>query len=292
LVIVAAPLLLVAGGIAAYAKLTESGPMVAVPDVTDRDVFAAAAIMDSAGFEVDARFVDNSRPGGTILTQHPTTGRTVEEGSTVVVRVSKTDALVPDVSTMDVEAAKVELRKVGLGTFTVTPDYRDDVDPGTVMSTTPAANLRARKLDPVELVVATDPRVKVPNVVGQDQATATSALQALGLDVNVLTASSNTRPVGQVIRTNPDIGDTAVRGDSITLTVSSGPKQVNVPIVLTWDRSDAISEIEDRDFLVNVLTVAVTSSDAVDTVVAQDPAGGKAPQGSTITITVGVRAKK
>ena len=291
LVILAAPLLLIAGGIAAYAKLTESGPMVAVPDVTDRDVFAARSILHDAGLKYQATAADSPRPGGIILGQRPATGQKLEEGSTVAVRVSKTDALVPDVSTMDVEAAKVALRGVGLGLFTVTPDYRDDVDPGTVMSTNPSANLRARKAEPLELVVATDPHVQVPNVVGQDQAGATSALQALGLDINVQTASSNTRPAGQVIKTSPGTDETVVRGDTITLTVSSGPKQVNVPIVLTWDRNDAISEIEDRGFLVNVLTVAVTNSSAVDTVVAQDPSGGKAPEGSTITITLGVRKK-
>ncbi len=290
-VILAAPLLLLAGGVAAYAKLTEGGPMLAVPDVTDRDVLSAIAIMHDAGFAVEATAEDSSRPGGIILEQRPTTGHDLEEGSTVMVRVSKTDALVPEVSTMDVESAKVALRKVGLANFTITPDYRDDVDPGTVMSTTPAANLRSRKTDPLELVVATDPHVKVPNVVDLDQATATSQLQALGLDVNVQTASSSTRPVGNVMKTSPGTDETVVRGDTITITVSSGPKQVNVPVVLTWDRDDAISEIEDRGFTVSVTTVTVTSSDADDTVVAQTPSGGKAAEGSTIAITVGVRKK-
>ena len=36
----------------------------------------------------------------------------------------------------------------------------------------------------------------------------------------------------------------------------------------------------------------VTSSDQVDTVLAQDPVGGQASEGSTVTITVGVKAKK
>ena len=192
---------------------------------------------------------------------------------------------------MDVELAKVELRKKGLGTYTVTPDYRDDVDPGTVMSTNPPAFARARKTEPLELVVATDPHVKVPNVVGLDQATATSQLQAIGLDVTVQTASSSSRPAGEVMKTSPGTGQTVVRGDTITLTVSSGPKQVNVPIVLGRDSDDAIEEIQDAGFTVNVLTVGVSSGGDVDTVVAQDPAGGKAAEGSTITITVGVRNK-
>jgi serine/threonine-protein kinase len=290
-VILAAPLVLVTGGIVAYVKLTEHPPMVAVPDVVDRDVFAAAAIIEQAGFDIDPRFVDTPRPGGIILEQRPNNGHKLEEGSAVVLTVSKTDAEVPDVATIDVEAAKAELRRRGFTNPVVTPDYRDDVEPGTVMGTSPAAYLRAKKADPLELVVATDPHVKVPNVVGLDQATATSQLQAVGLDVNVQTASSNSRPAGEVTKTSPGTDQTVVRGDTITLTVSSGPKQVNVPVVLHWDGDDAISEIEDRGFAVNVLTAVVTSGGDVDTVVAQDPPGGKAAEGSTITITVGVRKK-
>ena len=173
-VILAAPLLLIAGGAFAYAKLTEPAPTAQVPDIVDRDILAAIGIMKDAGFSVRATPVDNPRPGGTVLTQHPGNGEMLEEGSAVEVTVSKTDALVPEVSTMDVEDAKVELRERGLSVFTVTPDYRDDVDPGTVMSTNPAANYRSRKLDPIELVVATDPHVKVPSVVGVEQADATA----------------------------------------------------------------------------------------------------------------------
>ena len=81
------------------------------------------------------------------------------------------------------------------------------------------------------------------------------------------------------MKTSPGTDETVVRGDTITLTVSSGPKQVNVPVVLTWDRDDAICEIEDRGFTVNVVTVAVTSSEPVDTVVAQTPSGGQGGRG-------------
>jgi serine/threonine-protein kinase len=249
--------------------------------------------MHDANLKIEPRLEDSARPGGTILRQQPPNGRELEEGSTVVLTVSRTDALVPDVSTLDVEAAKVELRKRGfLVTPTITPDYRDDVDPGTVMSSNPAAYLRAKKSDALVLVVAADPHVKVPNVVGLDQATATSQLQALGLDVAVQTQSSTSKPVGQVMKSSPNGDATAVRGDTVTLTVSSGPKQVSVPYVVGDDKSDAIGKLEDDGFAVNVVNVAVTSSDQVDQVLAQNPSGGQAADGSTVTITVGVRAKK
>jgi serine/threonine-protein kinase len=289
-VILAAPVLLVAGAVFAYVKLTEHPPSVRVPDLVDRDVFAAAGIMKKAGFEWDARVVDSPRPGGIILTQRPTNGHLAEEGSTIVLTISRTDAVVPQVSTLDVEAAKLELRKRGFTNPTVTPDYRDDVEAGTVMSTTPAAYLRAKKGDPIELVVATDPHVTLPNVVGLDQAGATRQLQALGLDVAVQTASSKTAAVGVVLKASPGNGASVVRGDTVTLTVSSGPKPVNVTAVVGEDREDAISDLEDDGFAVRVVTAAVTSGRQVDRVLAQSPAGGTAVEGSTVTITVGVRS--
>jgi beta-lactam-binding protein with PASTA domain len=76
----------------------------------------------------------------------------------------------------------------------------------------------------------------------------------------------------------------------VTLTVSSGPKQVGVPYVVGSDRNDAISELEDRGFAVSVETSAATGSQ-VDTVLSQNPGGGRAAKGSTVTITVGVKAK-
>ena len=65
-----------------------------------------------------------------------------------------------------------------------------------------------------------------------------------------------------------------------------------MPAVVGSDRDDAVSELEDRGFAVTVTTVTVTSSDQVDTVLAQNPAGGQAAEGSTVTITVGVKASR
>ncbi len=161
--ILAAPLLLVFGGTLAYVKLTEHAPIVAVPDVVDHDVFAAIGTLKDAGFEVEATAADSPRPGGTILAQRPTNGHELEQGSTVTITVARTRATVPDVTTMNIDDAKVTLAKRGLLNVAITPDYRDDVDPGTVMSTTPAAYLKATKRDAIEVVVATDPHVKMPD---------------------------------------------------------------------------------------------------------------------------------
>jgi eukaryotic-like serine/threonine-protein kinase len=290
-VILAAPMLLIVGGAVAYAKLTEHAPSVAVPDVVDRDVFSAAAAMQKSGFEFQSVFVDSPRPGGIILTQRPTNGKKLEQGSTVTLTVSNTTATVPNVVSLSVDDARASLTRRGLLNVTVTPDYRDDVDPGTVMSTSPAGYSKAKKSEPLVLVVAADPHVTTPTVVGFDQATATSKLQALGLEVAVQTASSKSQAVGQVLKASPGAGETLVRGSTVTLTVSSGPKLVVIPPVVGDDRDDAVSELEDRGFAVTV-TTATSSSDQDGTVLAQNPAGGQAPEGSTVTLTVGVKARK
>jgi eukaryotic-like serine/threonine-protein kinase len=289
-VILAAPLLVITGGAIAYAKLTEHAPIVAVPDVVDRDVFSASAILKDAGFEVAPfQAVASARPGGTILSQDPTNGKKREQGSTVTLTVSRVHATVPYVVRMSEGDARAALARKGFTNIKPTPDYRDDVDVGTVMRTNPGAGLQADKGAPLEIVVAADPHVELRDVVGVDQGTATNLLQGDGLVVAVQTASSKTRPAGTVLRSSPGAGTTVVRGDTITLTVSSGPKQVSIESVVGESSDDAISDLEDAGFAVQVATTPVSSGRQDDTVLAQSPAGGAAPEGSTVTITVGSR---
>ncbi len=161
-VILAAPLVLIVGGAIAYAKLTEHAPIVAVPDVVDRDVFSAASILGNAGFEVDSVAADSSQPGGTILDQDPTNGKKLEQGSTVTLTVSRVRATVPYVLRMSDGDARAALAQKGFTNIKTTPDYRDDVDVGTVMRTNPGAGLQADKGAALEVVVAADPHVELP----------------------------------------------------------------------------------------------------------------------------------
>jgi len=65
--------------------------------------------------------------------------------------------------------------------------------------------------------------VLVPDVVGQAQASAQTAITGVGLTVGSVTArSSTTVPVGSVIRQSPLAGATVVEGSAVSLVVSSG----------------------------------------------------------------------
>jgi eukaryotic-like serine/threonine-protein kinase len=289
--LVAAAAVLVVAGALAYAKLTEHAPVVAVPGVVDRDVFSAAAALEQAGFDVQLTDAASPQPGGIVLTQHPATGSRLEQGSTVQLVVSRTRATVPDIVSLNVDAARVALARRGLLNLAVTDDYRTDVAPGTVTRTNPAAFATASKAATFEVFVARDPHVEVPNLVGLDQAAAIGRLQGLGLEVAISTATSRTAAAGIVVKTS-SVGSMVLRGATITLTVSTGPRQVPVPTTVNSSRDDAVSELEDAGFVVVVTTTPVTSSSQDGLVVAQTPAGGNAAEGSTVTVTVGVRQSK
>ena len=276
----------------AIVQLTRSGPTAAVPAVTQDDVFAAAAALQKAGFEVDSQERSSPRPGGVILAQKPAPGVQLEQGSTVHLVVSSTSAEVPDVVNEDYDTAVgTDLAQAGIVNITEVDDFRTDVTAGTVTRTVPVAYSTMRKATVLQVYVARDPHVDVPNLQGTDQAAAIQRLKDMGLEVAVKTATSRSYASGLIIK-NDHVGDTLVRGDTVTITVSTGPKLVKVPLVTTWSSDDARSELEGAGFAVSVVSAPVTSSAQDGKVLGESPAGGTAAEGSTVTLTVGVKTKK
>jgi serine/threonine-protein kinase len=292
-VLVALPLLLVlGGGAAAYVVLTSAPPQVVVPEVVNTDATAASASLRQAKLAVDVRYVDDPNVGGTVLAQRPVSGRRVDEGSTVVLTVSRTRAVVPDVGGRALDAARTELAARGFATVDVSYQDTEDEDPGTVLGSTPAPGIRADKRAPLTLLVARDPYVDVPPVVSTSEASADAALQGLGLVPARSVRSSRTVPAGTVMSVNPRAGQSIRRGSTVTLEVSSGPRQLTVASVVTWSRDAAVEQLEHDGFLVAIQVAPVTSSAQDGRVVAQSPNGGTAAEGSTVTITLGQRTAR
>jgi serine/threonine-protein kinase len=285
--IVAAPLALVAGGAFAYAQLTRPASA-RVPGVVDSDLFTAAHALQKAGFEVDPVVAHDPRPAGIVFAQSPRRGTSLNEGSHVTITISDVTATVPDVVGVSVDDALAELRKQGLVNVTLHNDYRDDYEPGTVVGSTPPAFAEATKANNVVVVVARDPHVTIPSVVGVDANAAKSKLGDLGLTVAVKTVSSNTVASGLVVSVSPSPDRVVVRGSTVTLTVSTGPRLFSVPYVVGESADNAMSDLDDAGFSVVVATTPVSNGHVGD-VVAQDPPGGRAAEGSTVTITVGTR---
>jgi serine/threonine-protein kinase len=132
--------------------------------------------------------------------------------------------------------------------------------------------------------------VRVPKVVGKQQATAQRALAGAGLRSRVTYVASE-KPQGTVLSQSPTAGTTVKRGSRVALKVSTGPstpQETAVPDVTGEDEGTATSDLESAGFQVQVVDQQTADASQDGIVLDQDPAGGsQAPAGATVTIVVG-----
>ncbi len=132
--------------------------------------------------------------------------------------------------------------------------------------------------------------VTVPNVVGNTQTGATTAITAAGLKVGTITTqTSSTVAAGLVISQNPTAGATANSGSAVNLVVSSGaaPTTVTVPNVVNKTQAAATSAITAVGLKVGTVTTQTSSTVAAGLVMSQNPtAGATANSGSAVNLVV------
>ena len=132
------------------------------------------------------------------------------------------------------------------------------------------------------------PEVSVPNVVGEAQGTATTAIEGAGLVVdNVTTASSSTVPSGDVISENPAAGMLVMNGSSVDLVVSTGPALVAVPNIVDQTQADATTAITGAGLIVGTVTSQSSSIVPAGSVVSENPAAGtQTTVGSSVSLVL------
>ena len=136
--------------------------------------------------------------------------------------------------------------------------------------------------------------VEVPDVVGSSSDDAVSKLNAEGFKVEVDREHNPDVPNNQVFRQDPS-GETdqdcnllgfSCSNPTVTLKVSGGPGQAEVPDVTGKSQSDAEQELEDAGFTPSVQTETSSEVDS-GLVISTDPAGGEmARRGSEVTVNV------
>jgi len=132
---------------------------------------------------------------------------------------------VPNVVGMAQAAASTSITGAGLKVGTVTMANSSSVASGNVISEDPAAGASVASGSAVNLTVSSGPaQVAVPDVVGQTQAAASTAITGAGLAVGTVTMTTSTSvPSGNVISEDPAAGTMVAPASAVNLTVSSGP---------------------------------------------------------------------
>jgi eukaryotic-like serine/threonine-protein kinase len=125
----------------------------------------------------------------------------------------------------------------------------------------------------------------VPLVNGEKVATAQAQIKAQHLRSTVVFQNSSSVQPNIVIRSNPQEGNNVPANTIVTLFVSKGQAPVAVPNVVGQQQDQAASTLQSKGFKVDTKTDPTSSSPAGQ-VISQNPSGGTAAPGATITITV------
>ena len=233
------------------------------------------------------RSFDETIRAGVVLLSEPPAGREVRRGSSVTLTVSQGPEryVVPQLIGRTQADAEERVTIARLTVGTVSKAFNETVPQGQVISTSPAANASVKRATEVSLVISDGRQpIQLADWTGQPLDQAVKALTEAKLKVDATRQGwSDTVPKGSVISQSPATG-TLFEGGLVTLVVSKGPQLVTVPQVIGQQEQPARSMLEGLGFTVKVErafggffgTVRLQSIDA----------GTKAPQGSTITLTV------
>lgn len=285
LLVIAAVLLVL--GIGGGVWYINSGQFTKVPNLLGKTEAQARDELSAAGLgikKVDRKF-SAAFERGTVMETSPGGGKQIRGNGAVVLTVSRGPEVVsvPDLKGRPLEEAKEELTKAGLAPGIVSQAFSQDVAQGSVISTDPAGGQKRAPDSAVALLVSKGRPVQVPSVTGKSADQARAALEALGLKAEMAPDQVNSpSPAGTVANQSAAAGTQAAAGDTVTLTLSKGPRQVQLPDVTGQDVDVARKTLEALGFKVKVDRPFLSFSSTVDT--QSVPAGQSAPEGSTITV--------
>ncbi|WP_329102856.1 Stk1 family PASTA domain-containing Ser/Thr kinase [Streptomyces sp. NBC_01439] len=264
-----------------------SGQFTKVPNLLGKTEAEARSRLSEAGLGVKGvnRKFSDAFDRGTVMKTDPSGGGRIRGNDAVTLTISRGPEVVavPNLKGRPLEEATAELTRSGLAPGMVTQAFSQDIAQGSVISTNPAGGEKRAPDTAVSLVVSKGRPVSVPSVTGVPVDQATAALEALGLKVTAAPEQVNAPfAAGTVANQSIGAGTQAAAGDTVTLTVSKGPRQVPVPNVTGQEVDAARKALEAAGFKVKVDRPLISFSNTVDT---QSVAPGQtAPEGSTITI--------
>jgi serine/threonine-protein kinase len=129
---------------------------------------------------------------------------------------------------------------------------------------------------------------QVPDVAGQTQQDAIVALQNRGFKTTIQQRSDSKVPPGKVINTDPAANSAVAAGDEITIYVSSGPEQREVPDVKGLTAVQAAAKLKAAGFEKTAVSLSPSTPEQRDQVLATvPPANATSAITNVITIVVG-----
>ena len=278
---------LLAGGAGWFFGMGPGSPGT-VPQLSNKTVAEAQQLLRAAGFQSTTKDVyDDDVSPGLVVGSEPAAGEVIRKFLPVSLAVSKGPQLfpLPQLTGKSLDEAKTALNGAGMALGKVSETFDESEPAGTVLAQAPRSGNPVRHGTPVDLTVSKGPQpIPVPDVRGQSQADAVKAIEAAGLKAVVAPETVNDRkvPEGAVVAQDPASGN-LTKGGSVTLTISKGPRLVEVPSFIGQQADEAEAALRELGFEVQVNDIL---GGFFGTVRDQDPVNEEVPEGSVVTLTV------
>lgn len=221
-------------------------------------------------------------------------GNEVPEGTTVYVTISSGNgkAQIPDVMWMDQTAATELLSEYELIAVNTETDSESWAPAGVVTGVEPQAGTEIKLEDVITLKISSGSsaagsgKARVPDLTGMDQQAAYDILKSAGLFLQKEKLEYSVEFArGQIMSQAPKVDGIARMGDTVTVTVSAGPRQVQLISVAGQSEEEARTSLEGLGLTVNVVR-EYSETTAEGTVISQSIEPGSVDEGTEITITV------
>jgi len=262
-----------------------------IPSVKGLTEAEAEKKLKDAGFGVTVtQGYSDTIEEGKVMSQSPGANSLGNKGDTVTIVISQGPEIVivkvPNVLTMSKDVA-VQTLEASLLKAEIVNEYSDSVAKDTVMEQSIPADTQVAQDTVVKITVSQGVHpVKVANVVGANQTSATSTLQGLGLNVSVVQDYSDTVAAGVVMAQSVAADTEVPKGSSITITVSLGARPVMVASVVGANRDAAVAVLQTSGLNV-LVTEEHSDTVAAGVVIRQDLAPNtEVAKGTNITIVV------
>jgi serine/threonine-protein kinase len=274
-----------------------------VPGVTGNQLNVAIALLQQDGFSVgEVKRVERTAPANTVLEQDPAASPPGDKASldcsfltffcskpevTLTVSAGPGSGKVPATAGLTREEASEKLEESG---FEVKVEQVTSaaVEEGLVIHSEPSAGDTVTNGSDVTLVVSRGPKLtKVPVLVGTQRSVAVQQIRGRGLEPSIGEEESNS-PEGEVISQSPAAGSEVEAGSTVSIVVSSGEQQAQVPNVIGRLRAEAVQAVREAGLSPTVEEEETDVAGKAGRVIDQfPPPGSELEDGATVTIVVG-----
>lgn len=158
-------------------KLTEEN---LVPSLVDKNADEAKGLVEGRGYQIEITYEDSDKEGGTVLSQSPKAGETLEKGGTISVVVSKSDEetmlTVPNIKGMAKDLAIQSIEAHGFKVGDIKEGRANSIDKGDAFDQAPEAGETAPKGSKISFKVSIGPVIEEANTEPKQMKTVTISI--------------------------------------------------------------------------------------------------------------------